>query len=52
MTSIVQYLVEKYILSVVHHLGNVGEISCAETAMHSTVNTRSSADADKPARCI
>jgi len=41
MTSIVQYLVEKFVLSVVHHLGNVGVISCTEAATRSTVNKTS-----------
>jgi len=37
---IVQYLVEKFILSVVHHLGNVGVISCTEAALRAARLTK------------
>ena len=50
MTSIVQYLAEKFILSIVHHLGNISVISYTEAATRLTkpVIRSRSVDVEKP----
>jgi len=45
MTNIVKYLAEKFILSIVHHLGNISVISCTEAATRSV-------DVEKPHQAV